>query len=1384
MSPPMVEMLVPLTHNAAPLLALVVVHAAVLPRLRAGEPAAVVLCGLLFGAAACVGMAFPFELDSGVFFDGRTVVLSLSGFFGGPAVAAIAAVVAAAFRIWIGGAGTLIGVGSLLTAALIGTIVGRPLRRAQRAPRATTFLGLGLLVHLCVVLWMLALPEPLRSVFFHDVAVAYVGALTLSNFIFGLAFQTAVSRDAALRAAGEAEGRFRTLVEGLQAGVYLIQDRELVYASPALEALLGYRRGELAGRSLDALVAPADRARVTAQLRACLADADGALRFSFLALRADGRAFQAEALSNRTRRDGQPAVVGTLIDADARDRAAQQLAERERLLREAQRAGRIGSFALDVASGHWTTSEEVNHIFGITLQTPHSFEHWLSLVVPEQRDAVAAEARRLLRSGPRLEQEYAVVRAADGERRWVHTVGEVERDAHGRALRIIGVVQDITERKEAELALQRTQALHEEAQKVARIGHWELDHASGRLSWSEQTHRIFERNPRVTELTYAQFLDSIHPEDRERLERTFTASIQQRIPYEFTHRLGLPDGRLKYVEERGETFFGLDGRPQRSVGTVQDVTERVRAKLDLAHELRISRMILDTMSDGHVRIDRQGRILDTNHALCQMLGYESDELVGRPLMEFKCRGAAGDVAACIAHTTETGPQRLRTQFLHKDGRVIDVEVCAASMPDADPPQLAAFFHDVTRERRVEAQYQELVSHIPAGVFRFRTSAAGERFEYVSPRFCALLDVDAQAALADARTVFARVRPDEAAEFAARRAAVRSGTQLFLWDGRIDTRDGSRRLQVEAGATAEADGERVWHGVVSDISERQRLLERSRLDSAVIESTAESIIVTDLEATIVSVNRAFCELTGYSAEEVVGQNARLLKSGRHDESYFQTLWQALRTEGRWQGQIWNRRKSGELYPSLLNISAVRDPAGRPTHYVGVATDISLLKRSEEQLLHLAHHDALTGLPNRLLVGSRIEHALERARRDGSRLAVLFLDLDRFKNVNDSLGHPAGDELLVAVAARLKGALREEDTLGRLGGDEFLLLLERVGSAMAPAKVAQNLLAALAQPFRLSGGHELYIQASIGISLYPADGDRAEILIRNADAAMFRAKDQGRNTYHFYTKALTRAATRRLQLETRIRRGIETGEFRVHYQPIFRFAERKIVGAEALIRWQPARGGMIPPDEFIPVAEDSGLIIELGRQVLQTSCADLRGWLQQGLDIQTLAVNLSAEQFHTRHFEQQVADIIAAAGVPARILELELTERGLMDLGRETLDKLNALKQLGVSLAIDDFGTGYSSLTYLKRMPVNKLKIDRSFVEGLPLDASDAAIVRTIVAIARSLQLMVLAEGVETAAQQAFLLQAGCDECQGFLFGRAVPAAQFAEQMRAQDALVPA
>jgi diguanylate cyclase (GGDEF)-like protein/PAS domain S-box-containing protein len=549
-------------------------------------------------------------------------------------------------------------------------------------------------------------------------------------------------------------------------------------------------------------------------------------------------------------------------------------------------------------------------------------------------------------------------------------------------------------------------------------------------------------------------------------------------------------------------------------------------------------------------------------------------------------------------------------------------------------------------------------------------------------------------------------------------------------------------------------------------ERKHAEVHMQLKAKVFEQSNEAIVITDSQRHIVRVNRAFSQITGYSEAEALGRNPNMLSSGRQDENFYHAMWDSLFASGQWQGELWNRRKDGTVYPEWLSISELRDPGGVVMNYVAIATDITQRKEDEERIRLLADFDPLTGLPNRRLLKDRLDTALRHAQRRGEPLALVFLDLDRFKNVNDSLGHHAGDELLIQVAQRLKSVLREQDTVCRLGGDEFVLLCPDTDAAGA-ANLATKLLESTVQRHQI-GQQQLAITFSIGLALYPTDGDTYDALAMSADAAMYRAKQAGRNGYRFFTSEMMVESSRSLQLENGLRHALELQQLQLVYQPQVSLHDGRVIGTEALLRWHHPTLGQVPPLEFIPIAEDSGLILSIGEWVLRTATRQLREWLDAGLPLRQMSVNLSAVQFRHENLASLVTQVLQEAGLPPQYLELELTESVAMDDPLGAIVIMNKMHQCGIRMSIDDFGTGYSSLHYLKRFRVYKLKIDQSFVSNLTTDPDDKAIVVSIIAMAHNMGFQIVAEGVETQGQLAILQEQGCDEVQGFFYSPPLPA----------------
>ncbi len=551
---------------------------------------------------------------------------------------------------------------------------------------------------------------------------------------------------------------------------------------------------------------------------------------------------------------------------------------------------------------------------------------------------------------------------------------------------------------------------------------------------------------------------------------------------------------------------------------------------------------------------------------------------------------------------------------------------------------------------------------------------------------------------------------------------------------------------------------------TDVTERKESEDFARLAATVFHNTQEAILVIDTERKVVSVNPAFTKITGYHLSEIKGGLPRFHRSGQYDERFFQHIWVSINEQGHWQGEIWNRRKNGELFPAWENISAIQDESGQVTHYVSVMSDISAVKQAEAHLNHLAHHDILTGLANRLAFNSNLENALERARRNDRKVALLYLDLDRFKTINDTLGHAAGDLLLKTTADRIKGCVRKEDMVARLGGDEFTVLLEDLQHTETAGTLAGKITRSISAPLKLFE-QEVVVSTSIGIGLFPNDAEDADALTRAADAAMYRAKARGRNTFEFYTQDMATGSNLRLAIENALRSALDRNELLLYYQPQFNLAHHQVVGMEALIRWHHPGWGMLLPSQFLEIAEESGLIDDLGDWVIDTALGQLAEW-QQLMDLPLRVwVNLSGRQLIYNHLVETLEYCIQRHSLAPEKLQfsLEITENTLQT-SIDAVDTLNEIRALGIKVAIDNFGTGYSSLTRLKNLPVDTLKIDHEFLKDLPFDTNHYSIAAAIISIGQSLGMSIIAEGVEFKDQLDFLKLHGCDEAQGFLIGK--------------------
>lgn len=896
------------------------------------------------------------------------------------------------------------------------------------------------------------------------------------------------------------------------------------------------------------------------------------------------------------------------------------------------------------------------------------------------------------------------------------------------------------------------------------------------------------------------------------------------------------DWCLKRTVEQAETrshhdgsFRACDGSP-RSVafiarpviadGTVDavaisfhDITERKHAQETLDR----FKSTLDRTLDCVFMFDaRTLRFIYVNQGAMAQVGYSENALLTMTPVDIKPEFDAARFQRIITPLIEGRQDSLtfETVHRHKDGRDIPVEVFLQYINGgSDAPRFVAIVRDVTEQRR-DWRITRLFHEVDCGILQGQTpeqvlslvceqlteefqldlawvglrepdgsvsihSPSGNRtscLNHIEVRWDETPAGDRPAGLAirSGRTQhYLLDDKDDAAWKAAARAndfkallavPLRNNDStvgaLNLYSRRADAFDDSTVARLEEMAAR-------LSVAISTAQDQQRL----RLQDAALRSTANAVFITDANGVIQWVNHAFSSLSGYRPEEAIGHTPHLLKSGRQTADFYRRLWATLQQGEAWRGDIINRHKNGQLYTVEQTITPMKDEQGRVTHYVAIHEDVTERKQAEQRIRHMVNHDELTGLPNRILFRERLEQALAQSHRDEQLLAVLFLDLDHFKDINDTMGHPTGDRLLQKVAQRLRNAVRESDTVARLGGDEFAIIQTGLKQIDGASHLAEKLLHTLEQPFQING-RELHTSTSIGLTIYPLDDGDPDRLLKHADLAMYRAKQAGRGDFHYYDIEMDRQAQRKASLERDLRRALERNEFELHYQPQLDLASDRIVGVEALLRWRHPQLGYVSPADFIPIAESSRLILPIGDWVLAEACRQNRSWQAAGLPPLQMAVNLSAVQFRDQRLPERVAAVLAETGLAAEYLELELTESVLMHHNKSGIETLQRLNELGIELAIDDFGTGYSSLSYLQRFPMQKIKLDRSFVSNYPNAKDNAVIAKAVIQLGHSLNLRVVAEGVETEEQLEFLRTEGSNLVQGFHICRPLPADELA------------
>lgn len=830
-------------------------------------------------------------------------------------------------------------------------------------------------------------------------------------------------------------------------------------------------------------------------------------------------------------------------------------------------------------------------------------------------------------------------------------------------------------------------------------------------------------------------------------------------------------GRLIHLSLSARPVFDGTGGFAGYRGAARDITLYAVIEEGLQRSETELRKILDNMQDVFFRTDRRGRLVLMSRSASDLSGYPPAQLIHRKVMTLL--GGGEERKRLLRGFREAGGtvRGQVAQLRRADGELRWVSVNAQIYlgDDGRPAGVEGTVRDVDEVKRAEnrllgseRRYRRLVELSPNGILVHREG----RILYANPEAAHLLGITDPSQMTG-RMVTGFIHPDSLALVESRIAMINDGwAALPPAEIKMSGDDGQVRTVELRTGTTEYRGGLATQSVLIDVTARKDAERQLRLAATVFDTASEAILISGADNRILAINEAFSEITGYSADEVIGKNPSLLSSGRHDAAFYGALWDSLEETGRWQGEVWNRRKNGEIYPEWLSIAVVCNSVGDAQHYVAIFTDITQRKRDEARIRYQANYDALTGLPNRNLFMDRLWQTVAVARREKTNAGLMFVDLDRFKMVNDTLGHPAGDALLVEAARRLRSVVREEDTVARLGGDEFTVILHNMDQELDASVVADKIVQVLAEPFSIDGT-DVHVGGSIGVTVYPRDGETADDLLKNSDAAMYRAKERGRNCYHFYTPEIQERAVGRLHLENALHAALENGEFEVFYQPKVDIADGGVRGAEALIRWRHPERGLVPPDAFIPVAEESGLIVPIGEWVLRDVCRQITEWDRDGVEMPAVAVNVSLRQFREQDIPALVERTASEAGLDPRRLEIEITESLFADDVEKTVTILQRLKALGVTLAVDDFGTGYSSLAYLRRFPIDVLKIDKSFIDGVTDDLDDAAIAEAIVAMSHRLNLHVVAEGVETQDQLSQLHEMTCDIAQGYLISRPLP-----------------
>ena len=1021
------------------------------------------------------------------------------------------------------------------------------------------------------------------------------------------------------------------------------------------------------------------------------------------------------------------------------------------------------------------------HLTGYTREELLNFNMLKDLIIPEDQENIKNVLKELINGNNQVHEVRW--RAKDGHIIWFEGSSSARTSRKDKFLSTRCILRDVSKYKQTEQKLQ-----------YSEYNYHRLEHNLTDIVWIMDLHQRFIRvSPSVTQIMGYTVEESYNLTVEEVMTPASYQKVQQMLTEmkeeikgcknpQWTRTIELEqirkDGTTVWVEVKTNLLCNTEGEPDGILGITRDINDRKLAEHALRETEQKFRLLAENAPDIIWQMDLEGTLTYISPSI-KLLGYTPEDWIGHQFFELLPFAQRKPRKLSFAKELKDHSYRKHeTRALRKDGTLAWLEVSINVVQEnGEPVAIQGIARDLTERKRVEKtlreseeRYRLLFEDNPHPMwvydldsFRFLAvnNAAVRNYGYSHDEFMSMSILD--------------IRPPEDVH-----SLLESISHFDPAQNRNDVwrhrkKDGTIIYAEVTAKQLDFDGKHARLILAQDISERKRIETNLRMQTSAINAASDQIVIANAQGEIEFVNPAFEKETGYTFDEAIGKTPKLFASGKHDDSYYTALWDTINAGETWHGEVTNQRKDGSFYVEDMSITPVKSEAGVIEHFIAIKRNVTEKKMYEKRLDHLAHHDLLTGLPNRLLLSDKLVQRFTQARQQNNSLAIMFLDLDRFKLVNDTLGHSVGDLLLKEVAMRLSANVRDTDTVARMGGDEFIVIVGEIESPKDIIAVANKLLKTLSDPFLLDN-HELFISTSIGISMYPADGMDVETLVKNADTAMYRAKEQGRNRYHLYTEALNAAVVERMTLENNLRKALERDEFLLYYQPRVDMATGKTVGAEALVRWQHKELGLVSPDQFIPLAEETGLIVPISDWVLREACNQNKAWQDAGLPPIDIAVNISARLFQQEGLQFTINKVLMETGLDPEHLELELTESTLMHDPDLAIEILYQLKAMGVRISIDDFGTGYSSLNYLKRFPIDALKIDRSFVKEITTNADDAAVATAVVAMARSLKLKVVAEGVETLEQLEFLRSLNCDEIQGYFINRPANVEEFTQFIR--------